>query len=253
MFSPATTAASRKRAACGVIEPIATSSSSECRLSTNLRMFTAMWRRVMLGITTCRRDPSGSIASTNGVDRSIRRPEVRSIRSTSSSTCAAVRIERGQFRAAAAGDEDPAGLVDPDLLDRRVVQERLQRPEPGDRVDGGAGGGVRIVHRREGGGADAVLVLGDHLADDLGHRARIAGRVDAAPAHQLAGPRVDDVLRRLHAKPPHPPDRTKHLLCGSVVPNLAWRASGFQPAVDGRLAGKVARSCRGVFISREAH
>ena len=160
--------------------------------------------------------------------------------------------ERGQFRAAAAGDEDPAWLVDPDLLDRRVVEERLQRPEPGDRVDGGAGGGVRIVHRREGGGADAVLVLGDHLADDLGHRARIAGRVDAAPAHQLAGPRVDDVLRRLHAKPPHPPDRTKHLLCGSVVPNLAWRASGFQPAVDGRLAGKVARSCRGVFISREA-
>ena len=74
MFSPAATAASRKRAACAVSVPSATSSSRLCACSTNLRMLTAMCRRVMSGMTTCSREPSGSIASTNGVDRSIRRP-----------------------------------------------------------------------------------------------------------------------------------------------------------------------------------
>ena len=52
----------------------ATSSSSVLRGQTNLRMLTAQCRRVMSGITTCSRQPSGSIASTNGVDRSTRRP-----------------------------------------------------------------------------------------------------------------------------------------------------------------------------------
>ena len=47
-------------------------------------------RRVMSGMTTCRRLPSGSIASTNGVDRSTRRPEVFSIRSTRSRTSPSV-------------------------------------------------------------------------------------------------------------------------------------------------------------------
>ena len=36
---------------------------------------------------------------------------------------------RGQFADAAAGDEDPAGLVDPQLFDRGVVEVRLQRSE----------------------------------------------------------------------------------------------------------------------------
>ena len=35
--------------------------------ATNLRMLMAQWARVTLGMTTCRRDPSGSRASTNGV------------------------------------------------------------------------------------------------------------------------------------------------------------------------------------------
>jgi hypothetical protein len=52
--------------------------------------------------------------------------------------------ERGQLGAAAAGHEYPPRLVDPDLLDGGVVQEWLQRSEPGDGVQycPGHGGGV---------------------------------------------------------------------------------------------------------------
>ncbi len=76
MLSPEATAASRKRAAWLVSVPSATSSSRWWACSTNLRMLTAMCRRVMSGMTTCSREPSGIVASTNGVDMSIRRPEV---------------------------------------------------------------------------------------------------------------------------------------------------------------------------------
>jgi len=89
---PATTAASRKRAAREVTVPSSTSSSMDTADRTNLRMLTLMWRRVMSGMTTCSRDPSGSIASTNGVLRSTRRPVLLSIFSTRSDTWAAVKI-----------------------------------------------------------------------------------------------------------------------------------------------------------------
>jgi hypothetical protein len=45
-----------------------------------------------MGITTCRREPSGIIASTNGVLMSMRRPDVRSIRSTRSASSPCPRI-----------------------------------------------------------------------------------------------------------------------------------------------------------------
>ena len=48
--------------------------------------------RVTSGMTACRRSPPGNVASTNGLDRSSRRPETLSMRSTSSRTCPAVRI-----------------------------------------------------------------------------------------------------------------------------------------------------------------
>ena len=47
MFWPASTAASRKRAACGGIEPSRTRSFSRAAFSTNLRMFTAANSRLM--------------------------------------------------------------------------------------------------------------------------------------------------------------------------------------------------------------
>jgi hypothetical protein len=39
---------------------------------------------------------------------------------------------RQPLRNAVAGDEHPVGAVDPDLLDRRVVEQRLERPQPGE-------------------------------------------------------------------------------------------------------------------------
>ncbi len=91
-LSPDETAASRNVAACAVIVPRPTRSSRWVARTTNLRMFTDQCWRVMSGIATCRREPSGSIASTNGVDRSTRRPEDLSIFSTRSRTSSPVRI-----------------------------------------------------------------------------------------------------------------------------------------------------------------
>ena len=92
MLSPATTQASRKSAACGVSVPRSTRWCSRLALITNLRMLTALKPRLIPSSTTCRRCPDGSIASTNGVLTSTRRPDVLSIRSTRSRTSAVVRI-----------------------------------------------------------------------------------------------------------------------------------------------------------------
>ena len=91
-LSPATTQASRKLAAGAVSVPRPTSSSRWFARTMNLRMFTAQCSAVMSGMTTCRRLPSGSIASTNGEERSMRRPEDLSMRSTRSRISAAVKI-----------------------------------------------------------------------------------------------------------------------------------------------------------------
>src|SRR5699024_7372512 len=82
MFSPLSIAASRKSAACWVREPSATRPWRSYALATNFRMLMAQCFRVTLGITTCRREPSGSRASTKGVLMSRRRPLETSIRST---------------------------------------------------------------------------------------------------------------------------------------------------------------------------
>ena len=89
-LSPAATAASRKRAAAGGSVPSRTRSATDAAGATNFRTLTARCRPVTSGSTACSRDPSGRVASTNGSPRSSRRPLVRSIRSTSSATSAAV-------------------------------------------------------------------------------------------------------------------------------------------------------------------
>ncbi len=91
-FSPAATLARRKSAAGTVRVPSSTRSSRSTARTTCLRTFTAQCSRVTSGMATCRRLPSGSIASTNGELRSSRRPEERSMRSTRSRTSASVSI-----------------------------------------------------------------------------------------------------------------------------------------------------------------
>ncbi len=91
-LSPEATAAARKSAACRVRVPSRTRSSRWVALATNRRTLTCQCSRDTSGITTCRREPSGRDASTNGDERSTRRPEDLSMRSTRSRTPSAVRI-----------------------------------------------------------------------------------------------------------------------------------------------------------------
>ena len=132
MFWPASTAASRNRAAAVGIEPSRTRSCSRAALSTNLRMLTAANSRLIPSSTTCSRWPAGSIASTNGwrqVDAAaagLEHPLDQLLH------LGARQDHVGQLVPAVAGDEHPARLVDPDLLDLGVVEEPLQRTEAGD-------------------------------------------------------------------------------------------------------------------------
>src|SRR6185312_15382449 len=92
MFSPLLTAAPRNRDASGVSDPSSTKCSNLEARAINFLMLTDQCWRVMSGMTTCRRDPSGSAASTKGEDKSNRRPEDLSIRSTKSRTCCCVSV-----------------------------------------------------------------------------------------------------------------------------------------------------------------
>ena len=138
MLSPAATAASRKRAAAAAVSvPSRTRSSSRrAPAATNFRTLTARCRRVTSGIT----DVQPGAVRQGRVDE-----RARSGRAAARWSAASARPGRatsrggehggGQLAAAAPGDEDLARLVDPDLLDLRVVQPALQRPEAGDRVE----------------------------------------------------------------------------------------------------------------------
>src|SRR6266568_819382 len=110
--------------------------------------------------------------------------------------------QRGELRAAPARDEHAAGLVDPDLLDRPVVEERLQRTEPGDRVEHGTRYVCRIAERRQRRRHRAIEVLTDHIVDQPAHHVRFGDRIDATPADEFANLALDD--RRCRAHPVGP-------------------------------------------------
>ncbi len=85
-----------------------------------------------------------------------------------------------------AGDENPARVVDPDLLDRRIVEEGLQRSEPGDPGDQLADDRLGVRDRDDGAGEAALVVVADHALGDAPHHRGVALRVDPFAAHQLA-------------------------------------------------------------------
>ena len=93
--------------------------------------------------------------------------------------------------AAVPRDEDAARVVDPDLLDRRVVEERLERPEPGDPRDQLAHDRGRVGHRRDGSGEAALVVVADDALGDTAYDGRVTLRVDALAADGLAHPLVE--------------------------------------------------------------
>ena len=195
-LSPLTTAASRNVAACAVSVPRGTRSSTVRARTTNLRTLTAQCSRVMSGMTTCSRLPSGSIASTNGT------AQVESTAGHSQhplDEVAHLRVaqyEGGELAAPVARHEHPAGIVDPHLLDGGVVEERLQRSEPGDGVE----------HRRAHGGGIGHRSVRERVhqrrIDQPSDGIRVPQRIDAAHtdlvAHLFAHPLLDH-SPRIHA------------------------------------------------------
>ncbi len=162
-------------------------------------MLTAHAARVMSGIATCSRDPSGSDASTNGELRSTRRPVDCSIRSTRSRTSRLGELERDALGDAVARDEDAVGRVDPHLLDCRVVEERLQRAEPGERRDHLTRGRPLVGEHRQR-AAERALAVAPHLVAHVAvGEVAIAGEVDPVAAHALAHLLGDEADRTGHA------------------------------------------------------
>jgi hypothetical protein len=92
----------------------------------------------------------------------------------------------GEVTAAVTGDEDPPRVVDPDLLDGRVVEELLQGTEAGDR---GVHPSTSLVGTGQGGQATGqgprLVVLRD-LVDEAAHGLRLANWVQAPTAHEFA-------------------------------------------------------------------
>ena len=97
----------------------------------------------------------------------------------------------GQLVTAVPGHEDPRRVVDPDLFDRGVVEERLQRPEPRDPRHQLADDRRRVGHRRDDPGQTALVVVTDHAFGDAAYDGRVALRVDALMAHGLAHEQVE--------------------------------------------------------------
>ena len=98
--------------------------------------------------------------------------------------------------ASVAGDEDAARVVDPDLLDRRVVEERLERSEAGDPRDQLAHHRVDVGDGHDRTGERVVVVLAHHAFGDPSHEAGVALRVDAVTAYVVADPRVEALDER---------------------------------------------------------
>ena len=94
----------------------------------------------------------------------------------------------------APGDEDPTRLVDPELLDRRVVEERLERPEPGDPGDELTDERLDVRDGRDDTGEAALVVVADDGLGDPTDHGDVALRVDDDRA---SGALVTDQVRRV--------------------------------------------------------
>lgn len=112
-----------------------------------------------------------------------------------------VEAEVGQLVTPPAGDEDALGRVDPDLLDLRVVEERLQRPEAGDAGQELAHHGVAVGHGRDGAGQAELVVVADDVLGDAAYGEGLALRVDPVAPHPLADLVVEAAHEVVVARP----------------------------------------------------
>ena len=98
--------------------------------------------------------------------------------------------------ATVAGDEDPARVVDPDLLHGRVVEEGLERAEAGHPRDQLADDRVDVGDRRDDPAQGAFVVVADHALRDPAYEPGVALRVDALTADVVAHLRVEALDER---------------------------------------------------------
>jgi hypothetical protein len=108
---------------------------------------------------------------------------------------------RGELRAAVLGDEDLARLVDPDLLDRGIVQIRLQRTQAGHVVEHLLDRRGHIEQGRQATAEGPLVIVADGIANERPHRDPVADRVDATPTNQLPDLSLDDVDPVAHRTP----------------------------------------------------
>lgn len=114
--------------------------------------------------------------------------------------------------AAAPGDEDPARVVDPDLLHGRVVEERLERPEAGHPGHQLTDHGLDVRHRGHRAGEAALVVVAHHALGDPADDPGVDLRVHPLATHELAHvlvelldqPRLRVGVRHHHGGPRHP-------------------------------------------------
>jgi len=97
--------------------------------------------------------------------------------------------------------EDLGRLVDPHLLDRRVVEVLLQRAEAGDGVEHLAGGVPVVVDRRQDACGAALVVVREDLVDQPAHGAGVGRRVQPTTTDELADLVFDDGDRQHCASP----------------------------------------------------
>ena len=155
----------------------------------------------MSGITTCSREPSGSVASTNGEDRSTRRPEDFSIRSTRSRTWSAVSKVLVSSAVPPRATNTLLGSLIQISSTVGSSRKRLQRPEPGDGVEHALGRTAQIRERRQPAVQGALVVVRDRVPDQLPDRALVLQWVDTGAPDQLAD-LTDNGFDRTHGTPP---------------------------------------------------
>ena len=151
------------------------------------------------------------------------------------------------------GHEDPIGRVDPHLLDRRVIQVGLQRPEPAHPRHQLADHRVHVRDRRHHPGQAALVVVAHDRLGDPAYDERVGLWIDALATNHLAHVRVELLdqfvvraelrrqLRRpggLNSRHRDPDSREEPVRARTVIPTLTrgeeatgnlWRTSPVGP------------------------
>jgi hypothetical protein len=135
----------------------------------------------------------------------------------------------GELGTAGLGHEHLARLVDPDLLNVRVVEEGLQRAHADDPVSHHLGDLAGVGEGRHARHQPPLGVVGDHLVDEPADGNRVAvARVEPASPDQLPHLVLHDLIGRLCPGRAHGPDpvATMARRLALMTPTHVWRRRG---------------------------